>query len=236
LHRPHWQPAITFPSFRDEIESARPRMTRSTFEAAVKNYLKQQRFRHSLSPALLEDLFKKTSYCQRQIAALTRAKRFIEGAEWRRMQKIFRRLIDKELPRLLTRLEKHLDPEFPATDAFVQSIISRFQEVMDELRMGYRLARNEKAVISGYFRPELESQFMLELENYLKRRLPRPITIAQRRLVIAACAIAGNFFDADAASDDVIHRIDSRIVRARQSHRRDADKWKWVEQESLIEE
>jgi hypothetical protein len=203
-------------------------MTRREFELVVTDYLKAQRFPHMLPPTLLASLFNKTFHCLKTLEALQKMRPLVRGGDWKAARKILRRLTHKDLPALLSRLRKDRNPNWPLTDAFVSSALLRIEAVKEDLELTARLARNDEELVSGYLKPELETQFLLELDNHLAKRLLPGTKIQDRRLVVCGCALAAKFFPSDA---DLRDRIDSRIERSRQSNRRESTKWKWTAQE-----
>jgi hypothetical protein len=226
-----WQSERLSDGFQDLADIATPRLTRDEFEVVVLDYLKEQRFSHELPPMLLANLFKKTLHCLKQLEALQKMRPLVRGADWKEARKILRRLTDKDMPAILTRLKKDRKSNQPLTNALIGSLLSRFEEIHEDLALTVRLARNDEELVAGYLKPELETQFMLELVNHLAKRLPHGVTIHDQRLVVGGCALAAKFFPSDAVPKDIQDRIASRIERARQSNRRESNKWKWTEQE-----
>jgi hypothetical protein len=112
-----------------------------------------------------------------------------------------------------------------------RTLVSAPEAIKEDLELSDRLAKNDEGLVSGYLRPELESQFMLELDNHLSRQLSPGVTIQDRRLVIGGCALAAKFFPSEAAKQDIQNRIASRIERVRQADRRDSNRWQWTGQE-----
>ena len=207
-----WQPEGLNDGFQDLVENATPRLTRADFDVLVVNYLKEQKFSHELPPTLLASLFKKTLYCLKQLEAFQKMRPVVTGPDWKVARKILHRLTDKELPAVLSRLIKDKNPNLPITDAFVGSVLSRIEAIKEDLELTARLARNDEEVVSGYLKPELETQFMLELDHLAKRLLP-DVTIHERRLIVGGCALAAKIFRSDDAAKDIQNRIVSRIER-----------------------
>jgi hypothetical protein len=231
-----WLPQHLLGSFQDLIEDAKPSLKKNQFEADVKNYLRSQLSILKLKPALLNSLFKKTSYCLRQVDALQKVQLMTKSPDWKRTRKIFLRLTHRDLPEIISRLERELtDPSlgtcYPLASASVRSLISQFEAIKEDLELTNRLAKNDEEQVSGHLKPGLESQFMLELDNHLARHLPPGVKIQDRRLLVGGCALAARIFPMDDASQDIQDRIASRIERARQSNRRESNKWNWGEQE-----
>ena len=226
-----WDSEVLSDGFQDLVEDATPRLTRADFDVFVVNYLKEQKFSHEVPPTLLASLFKKTLYCLKQLEAFQKMRPVVRGPDWKAARKILHRLTDKELPAVLSRLRKNKNPNLPITDALVGSVLSRIEAIKEDLELTARFARNDEELVAGYLKPELDSQFMLELDNYLARELPDNVTINDRRLVVGGCALAAKFFPSDDASEDIQNRIVSRIERARHSNLNHSNKWKWTEQE-----
>jgi hypothetical protein len=226
-----WQPESLSEGFQDLVENATPRLTRDEFEVVVIDYLKEQKFSHELPPMLLANLFKKTLHCLKQLEALQKMRPLVRDADWGEARKILRRLTDKDLPAILSRLKKDRNRNRPLTNVLISSLLSRFEGISEDLELTARLARNDEEMVAGYLKPELETQFMLELVNHLAKRLPHDVTIHDRRLVVGGCALAAKFFPSNTAPKDIQDRIASRIERARHSDINQSNKWKWTEQE-----
>jgi hypothetical protein len=231
MKKKQWQSEGLGDGFNGLAERSTPRMARREFELVVTGYLKGQRFPHKLPPTLLASLFSKTFHCLETLEALQKMRPLVRGGDWKVARRILRRLTHKDLPALLSRLRKDRNPSWPLTDAFVSSALLRIEAVKEDLELTARLARNDEELVSGYLKPELETQFMLELDNHLAKRLPPGTKIQDRRLVVCGCVLAAKFFPSDASPKDLQDRIHSRIERARHSNRSESTKWKWAEQE-----
>jgi hypothetical protein len=119
--------------------------------------------------------------------------------------------------------------DLPLSDKLATSVAGRSKIIKKELQLADRLAANEEKIISGYLKPKVESQCMLILDRYLTRSLPPKTMIKNRRAVLCACVSSAHILSSEGTGGDIYNAVESRIVRARNSMRRDSARWTWDE-------
>ncbi len=86
-----------------------------------------------------------------------------------------------------------------------------------------RLQSLDRRIVSDYLRPELQSQFLLEIDDHLSRRMSN-LQVRERRIVVEGVAVAADIFPSKVAKD-LQERINMRISRARRSIVKSTAKW-----------
>ena len=186
-----WEPPHKFYKSLGELEEeAKLSLEPIVFETDLRKYLKEQNFQHDVSPAMVKRLFRKTQSCLKRLDAVEKFRPVVESPDWKRARKILRRLVEKGLQGLLSRLKKDKDPDLPLTSNLVDIVSGRIEELREEFYWIERFATNDEKLVTAYLRPELESQFMCEIDDYLAHQFPS-VGVGKRRLIIEGCVKAG---------------------------------------------
>jgi hypothetical protein len=203
-----------------------PKLRRRDFGTNLKDYLRNWNPSVVLKRELTGRLFRKTYYCRQLLEALPALGEQVKSEDWRSRTKVIRKLL-KGLAAAERQFNKYTDRKLPLTDELVRSVTGRIgtliEDLKEELHLASRLIANEEMVLSGYLKPRVESQFMLDIDNYLARRLP-PLSAEKRLSIIAGCAVAAGFFPTGKNEETIEDTIRMRIWRSRQAYLRHAEK------------
>jgi hypothetical protein len=101
------------------------------------------------------------------------------------------------------------------------------RSVKHDLKSYARTTAIEKRTVSGYLKPKVESQYMLDIFNIVANRYPS-LKVEERLRVVAGCVYVGKILPPDKDEDDLHNAIDMRILRARRAYKRESDKFEWV--------
>jgi hypothetical protein len=185
-----WQPNYLGACLHDLTLAATPKLTRGDFGIRLKKYLDDSGSSFVPDRSLIDTLHGRTYYCLQQLEALRQMTSLVKNKDWKRRDATLRELT-RHLGSIEPEFRKNQFNQLPLTRKFTRFALARFRtftnSFIQELRLAARLTDNERNVVSGYSKPELESQFFLDLDNYLKR-YHRSLQAQQRRLIIAGCA------------------------------------------------
>lgn len=230
MGRAPWLPEDLEEGLQDFIDRAQPRLTRKEFETRLALYLKTQDV-SSPSPEIIEKLFQKVFYFLKQRRALGRMYEIVESSGRKKhMRAVAKLILKRPIAKQLQAFEtcvKGLD-SFPFVAGRVGVVrhelipLKAAGEKLDrELRLLHRILKNHRTVVSGWLKPEPESQFMLEINNYLTRVMSG-IKVEDRVRIVGGCALAAGVSLANAADDNLYEVVYSRIHRSKQSYLRAA--------------
>jgi len=228
-----WLPEGLQEGFQDLINEAKPKLTKEDFTARLEQHLKNQKLSQKPSEAVIAKLVDKALSFLKQMYALEKMRRIVESADWKKRMRALRTIMKKapvtrQLDAFETCLKKFEKQKYRLAMPLVQTVQRQTKPLRksianleSDLNLLYQLSKNEKDIVSGWLKPEPISQFMFEIDNYLKRVMPK-IKISERRLIVGGCAFSAALLPRTAAAD--LDLINSRVYRAAQSFRREAKK------------
>lgn len=227
--KPDWRPKNLGPWMHDLALATVPELTRADFGTALKQYLRERSLTQSLDRGLIDRLYRHTYFCLQQAEAVRRMHEIIQSRDWDRREAVFG-FLRKKINSFERGLRKYRDVRLPLTDTLVRSVTTRIvtfnKSVKHDLHFYARLTANEKQVVSGYLKPELESQYMLDIYNILARHF-RSLKEEELLLIVAGCIHAGKILPRAKDEHDLHNLIDQRIRRARRAYKRESDKFEW---------
>ena len=230
-----WRPKYLGAGLHDLTLAATPKLTRSDFGDGLKKCLHAWGSSFVPDRALIDTLHERTYYCLQQLEALRQMTGLVKSKDWKQRDATLRKLTH-HLDAIEPEFGKNQISELPLTRKFTRFALARFRtftnSFIEELRSAASLIDKERKVVSGYLKPELESQFCLDLDNYLKR-YDRSLQVQQRRLIIAGCATVARILPPEAGQQKIGDQINSRIFRARNAVRRESMKWEWGWEEAV---
>jgi hypothetical protein len=229
MKRKDWRPRYLGPALYDLAEAAEPDLTREDFGVRLKRYLEDRSFSLSLDREIIDSLYKRTYYYLQLQEALPKMRAYVKSRDWKHRNVVIRSLLRNLLTTELE-FKKYRNPKLPLTDMLVRSVISQIKtlttSLKEELRLAVELIGNAEKLVSGYLKPQLESQFMLEINDHLAQRLPS-LNVEERLLIIAGCVTVANILPPEKDKQDLHDLVSMRIHRARQAFRRDSLKYGW---------
>lgn len=232
MSRAPWLPEGLEEGLQDFIDEAKPQITRRYFETRLASYLKTQNL-PSPSPEIIKKLFQKAFYFLKQRRALGRMRQIVESSSRKKRMRAIEKLIHKRpIAKQLQAFEtcvKGLDNDkfafiagrLRAVRRELVPVRAAVRKLDEELRLLSSILKSDRIVVSGWLKPDPESQFMFEINNYLKRMMGH-LKVEDRVLIVTGCALAAQLLPASAAEKDLFDVVYSRIRRAAQSYRRGA--------------
>jgi hypothetical protein len=232
-----WRPKNLGIGIHDMALAIVPDLTRADFGIALKRYLQERSFSQVLDRGLIDRLYWHTYYCRQLVGAVRRMHQVIQSRDWDRREAMFG-FLRKKINSFERGLRKYRDVRLPLTDTLVRSVTTRVvtfnKSVKHDLHFWARMTANEKKVVSGYLKPKLESQYMLDIYNILAKRL-RSLKEKELLLIVAGCIHAGKVLPRAKDEDDLHNLIDQRIRRARRAYKRESDKFEWGRTDDFAE-
>jgi hypothetical protein len=206
------------------------KLTRTDFGLDLKKYLRERGFPLVLDRGLVDRLHRHAFYCRQQSVAVKKMQKVTEGKDWQRREAVFGYL-NKKMDSFVRGLRKYRDARLPLTDMLVISVNRRFvsftKTLKQDLKLYARMTANESELVSGYLKPEVESQYMLDIFNIISNR-HRSLGVSELLTVVAGCIHAGGILPNAADEADLHAVISGRIRRARQAYKRESDRFEWV--------
>lgn len=193
------------------VESADPGIRYEEFEKTLQGYLKEQKYPgNQPSAKLVKRLFKMTSFFLRRKKVLPQMRTIVNSRDWRARAKLLLRLSAVELPRMR---EKIIGRRYRSRSRAVALWTSRQLKALSRtLWFAFRVQRMESSAVRGLTTPPLDSQFLWDLRELLRDRMPRT-SVADIDIIVAGCAVAAHIFSSEDAND-VVSKIPMRISRA----------------------
>jgi hypothetical protein len=224
-----WRPKHLGIGLHEMALASAPKLTRADFGIALKKYLQERGSSLDLERRLIDRLYQHTVHCRQQGVAVKKMHQIIHSRDWERREAVFRYL-QKKMDSFVRGLRKYRDVKFPLTDMLVRSVNTRVvnftKSVKHDLNFYARMTANEKEVVSGYLKPELESQYMLDIFDIVANR-HRSLAVAELLMVVAGCVHVGKILPDARDEDDLHNLIDMRIRRARRALLRESAKFEW---------
>jgi hypothetical protein len=214
-----WRPDYLGDGLYDLIFAAVPQIDRATFDGALRKHLKEWNSSFRPQPDLIEVLYQKARYCLQQLEGIRRMREILQSKDWKRREVVIRKL-QRSLRAIELCFNKFRDPKLSQTDALVRFVIARTKAFTQSLRrdieFSAKLIANDVNVTSGFLKPQVESLFFLETDNYLKRNW-HSLDVTQRLLIISGCAKVARILPPNGKQQAMQDLIYSRIHRARHS-------------------
>jgi hypothetical protein len=228
--RTEWVPKYVGPGLFERAADISCVIGREDFRARFKSEQKGQLF--YIPDSVIDGLYKKVRRGLQLLKALPAARVQIASADWQMQKKLIVQL-KKELSAMEQTLSSHsIKSNLPLTKALAGSIsigVKSFcLDLRRELELASRLVKHEEDIVSGYLKPTVASQILVELEGYLIRSVPK-LNKEERLSVLNACSVAAGMADEKQLISD--EAIGGRLYRARHSYKRDARKGNWHIQE-----
>ena len=224
-----WRPKVLGIGIHDLALATIPELTKADFGARLKRYLQERGFSQFPDRRLTDKLYRNTCYCRQQIEAVRKMHEFIESRDWHRREAVLG-FLRKKINSFEQGLSKYRDERLPLTDMLVRSVTARIvtfnNSIKHDLFLYARMNANEKQLVSGYLKPEVESQYMLDIYNILAKQL-RSLKVEELLLIVAGCVYVGKILPHAGDEEDLHNRIDSRIRRARAALKRESGKYRW---------
>lgn len=224
-----WRPNDLGISIHDVALAIVPDLTRADFGTSLKEYLKHRSFSVLFDRRLIDSLYQNTYYCRQQVEAVKKMRKVIQSKDWHRREAVFG-FLRKKINSFEQGLRKYRDERLPLTDMLVRSVTARIvtfnNSIKHDLRLYARMNANEKQLVSGYLKPEVESQYMLDIYNILAKHR-RSLKVEELLLIVAGCVYVGKILPDAGDEEDLHNRIDSRIRRARAALKRESCKYRW---------
>jgi hypothetical protein len=223
-----WRPKYLGDGIHDVALATVPDLTKADFHASLRQYLQERGCSLNMNGRLIDRLYRNTYFCRQQLEALKKMRKVVQGKDWRKREALLRSL-PKKIDSFESKLGKYRNAELPLRDELVKSVTSRItafnKSLKRDLSLAARLTANEKKLLSGYLKPKLESQFMLDIDNIVANRL-RSLGVEERLLIVAGCIHAGKIILSTKDEEDLHGLINMRIHRARNSYKRESVKRK----------
>jgi hypothetical protein len=227
--RHDWPPQSLGNGFHDLAIAAAPELTAEGFGAMLRQYLRERDASLSLDGRLIGRLYRNTYWCRQQLEALRKIRKVIQSKDWNKREALLRSL-PKKLNSFEEKLGKYRNVKFPLRDELVRSVIARIipfnKSLKHDLLLATRVNANEKTLLSGFLKPTLESQYMLDVYNVLKNRL-HSLNVEKRILIVAGCIHAGKILPHRKDEQDLHDLINMRIHRARKAYKEQSAEWRW---------
>jgi hypothetical protein len=225
-----WRPKELGIGIHDLALATVPELTKAAFGARLKEYLQERGFSQFPDRGLTDKLYRHTCHCRQQIEAVRKMHEIIESRDWHRREAVFG-FLWKKINSFERGLGKYRDVKLPLTDMLVRSVTARIvtfnNSIKHDLRLYAKMTANERQLVSGYLKPEVESQYMLDTYNILAKHL-RSLKVEELLLIVAGCVYAGKILPHARDEEDLHNRIDSRIRRARAALKRESGKYEWA--------
>src|ERR1017187_515401 len=184
-----WRPKNLGIGIHDMALAIVPDLTRADFGTALKRHLQKRSFSQALDRGLIDRLYWHTYYCRQLVEAVRRMHEVIQSQDWDRREAMFG-FLRKKINSFERGLRKYGDVRLPLTDTLVRSVTTRVvtfnKSVKHDLHFWARMTANEKKVVSGYLKPKLESQYMLDIYNILAKCL-RSLKEEDLLLIVTCC-------------------------------------------------
>lgn len=203
-------------------EGAKVTFGQEVFEKRLTKYFEEIDLVCKLPAPVLAKLHKRTLRFLKLKIAIGCMRKVLHSADWKKDSLRIRRVRIRKLPNLIRDLRSFHDIESIAP--LLGSAELKLKDAVAHLTRLERYRQVEESVLSGHLRPEPESQFALELDDYLRRVLPY-LKRKQHLEILTGCFVAGNLLKGHVGHDELPQVLSMRLSRARQSYGRASVKW-----------
>lgn len=204
--------------FQDHADDVPIHLKLEEFSRELRTYLGLNASSIELPPELESLLFKKTVDFLRTSGAVDQLKDVVKGKDQKERARLISSTI-KTVVNLRKKLSSVKGQGLPMTEVLARALDSHFAKVREDLRWLYSKQDNNKMLVAGYIRPELASQFILQISDFLKRRLPQYQQKQRDEIIIGILQITHLFAGRDDALFEVVQMRRLRAIRSEEKAR-----------------